>query len=80
MARTVAEQTSYSNRDGRCFLCGSDQLVGKAYDRAFAYRDGTQSLYDERIPLDWPRGVEAKAYEGEIRSSRSNWTKWTCAS
>ena len=30
------------------------QLVGKAYDRAFAFRDATQKLYRERISRPWP--------------------------
>lgn len=31
------------------------QLVGKAYDRAFAYRDATRDLYAERVGQTWPR-------------------------
>jgi photolyase PhrII len=30
------------------------RLIGKAYDRAFAYRDATASLYRNRIDRDWP--------------------------
>ncbi len=31
------------------------RLVGKAYDRAFAFRDATAKLYDQRLKLDWPK-------------------------
>ncbi|MCU0709228.1 MAG: NAD(P)-binding protein, partial [Pirellula sp.] len=30
------------------------QLVGRAFDRAFAYRDATKKLYQERVDLLWP--------------------------
>ena len=30
------------------------RLVGKAYDRAFAYRDATASLYRDRVDRVWP--------------------------
>lgn len=30
------------------------RLVGRAYDRAFAYRDATRDLYDKRLTLLWP--------------------------
>jgi photolyase PhrII len=30
------------------------RLVGKAYDRAFAYRKATDALRQERVELDWP--------------------------
>jgi photolyase PhrII len=32
----------------------SMQLVGRAYERAFQFREATQSLYDERVSLPWP--------------------------
>jgi len=31
------------------------KLVGKAYDRAFAYRDATVKLYKERLNREWPK-------------------------
>ncbi len=30
------------------------RLVGKAYDRAFAFRDATAKLYRDRVNRDWP--------------------------
>jgi len=43
------------------------QLVGKAYDRAFAFRDATSKLYRERIGRQWPQvGVPAVAYRGPL--------------
>lgn len=34
------------------------QLVGKAYDRAFAYREATEKLYAERVDRPWPECQE----------------------
>lgn len=43
------------------------QLVGKAYDRAFAFRDATSKLYRERIDKQWPDvSVSAVAYRGRL--------------
>jgi photolyase PhrII len=30
------------------------QLVGRSYDRAYAFREATQPLYRDRIPIEWP--------------------------
>lgn len=30
-------------------------LVGRAYDRAFSFRDATSKLYAERVPREWPK-------------------------
>ena len=38
------------------------QLVGRAYDRAFAFRDATKKLFAERIPLEWPSAGETTNY------------------
>jgi len=32
------------------------QLVGKAYTRAFEYRNATKALYEDRVKIDWPDG------------------------
>lgn len=40
------------------------QLVGRAYDRAFAFRDATKKLFSERIPLEWPVVAETTNYFG----------------
>lgn len=43
------------------------QLVGQAYDRAFAFREATESLYQERIPRPWPEcTVMPKPYHGPL--------------
>ncbi|MEM7473995.1 MAG: FAD-dependent oxidoreductase [Planctomycetota bacterium] len=42
------------------------QLVGKAYDRAFAYRNITKKLYAERIGRAWP-GVDVACQPFEDR-------------
>ena len=41
------------------------QLVGKAYDRAFAFRDATQKLYRERISRPWPAMQSSPRYYQE---------------
>lgn len=38
------------------------RLVGRAYDRAFAFRDATKKLFAERIPLEWPCVSETACY------------------
>jgi photolyase PhrII len=30
------------------------KMIGKAYTRAFAYRDATKSLYSDRLEFEWP--------------------------
>lgn len=43
------------------------KLVGQAYDRAFAYRDATESLYKERVSRPWPEcTVATKPYQGPL--------------
>jgi photolyase PhrII len=42
-------------------------LVGQAYDRAFEFRQATASLYDERVPLEWPiNDAQPDRYEGHL--------------
>lgn len=43
------------------------RLVGKPFDRAFAFRDATKKLYQERIDKAWPK-IEATAeyYAGSL--------------
>ncbi|MBM3964339.1 MAG: hypothetical protein FJ308_04630, partial [Planctomycetes bacterium] len=43
------------------------RLVGRAYDRAFAFRDATKKLFAERIPLEWPIvGETSSFFEGPM--------------
>lgn len=43
------------------------QIVGQAYDRAFAYREATEKLYGSRVALEWPEFVgECKPFAGEL--------------
>ena len=43
------------------------RLVGRAFDRAFSYRDATTKLYEERISKTWPTIAELpNRYEGPI--------------
>jgi photolyase PhrII len=43
------------------------RLVGRAFDRAFAFRDATKKLYAERIDALWPEGkATAKPFSGEL--------------
>lgn len=43
------------------------QLVGKAYDRAFAFRDATSKYYRARIDKQWPTvHLPAVAYRGRL--------------
>jgi photolyase PhrII len=42
------------------------RLVGKAYDRAFAYRDATAKLYRERTSRAWPTPTIAVQPEREL--------------
>jgi photolyase PhrII len=38
------------------------QLVGKPFDRAFAFRDATKKLYKERVSRPWPASGAHRAY------------------
>ncbi|XZE22058.1 NAD(P)-binding protein [Pirellulaceae bacterium SH449] len=51
--------------DGCCVV--PMKLVGRAFDRAFAYRDATAKLYEERIARPWPtvEGMPSR-YDGEV--------------
>ncbi|MFN7628829.1 MAG: NAD(P)-binding protein [Pirellula sp.] len=43
------------------------QLVGRAYDRAFAFRDATKKWYAERVPMEWPTVHETpKIWDGSL--------------
>ncbi|MCU0712462.1 MAG: NAD(P)-binding protein [Pirellula sp.] len=43
------------------------KLVGRAYDRAFEYRDATSKMYTERVAREWPKiGDLPPRYEGAI--------------
>jgi photolyase PhrII len=43
------------------------QLVGKAFDRAFAFRDATRSLFAARVDRDWPTDApKAEPYRGPL--------------
>ena len=43
------------------------KMVGRAFDRAFAYRDATSKLYTERISREWPAVAELpQRYEGSV--------------
>jgi photolyase PhrII len=43
------------------------KLVGRAFDRAFAYRDATSKLYEERIAKEWPAVTEfPMRYNGSV--------------
>jgi len=43
------------------------RLVGRAFDRAFAFRDATKKLYAERIDKHWPvASGSPKAFEGKL--------------
>jgi len=43
------------------------RLVGRAFDRAFAFRDATKRLYAERIDRPWPAASDSpKAFEGTL--------------
>ncbi|HBE68101.1 MAG TPA: deoxyribodipyrimidine photolyase, partial [Planctomycetaceae bacterium] len=50
LARTFRDKIYLVNTS--CVV--APQLVGKAHDRAFAYRDATRELYQERIGRAWP--------------------------
>jgi photolyase PhrII len=42
-------------------------LVGKAYDRAFVYRESTASLYQKRVARNWQQiSVSTKRYDGPL--------------
>lgn len=43
------------------------QMVGKKHTRAFAFRDATKQLYEDRIPLEWPECNEIpKPFGGDL--------------
>jgi photolyase PhrII len=43
------------------------RMVGRAFDRAFAFRDATKRLYAERIDRPWPAvDTPPQAYAGEL--------------
>lgn len=42
------------------------QRVGNSYDRAYAYRQATQSLYEERVAKTWPDAPTPGAFEGRL--------------
>ncbi|MFM8215383.1 MAG: deoxyribodipyrimidine photo-lyase, partial [Pirellula sp.] len=43
------------------------RLVGKAHDRAFAFRDATKKLYKERVSNQWPRlGALPEPYQSDL--------------
>jgi photolyase PhrII len=43
------------------------RLVGKAHDRAFAFRDATKKLYQERISRAWPKlAAIPEPYKGNL--------------
>ncbi|MFK7738490.1 MAG: FAD-dependent oxidoreductase [Pirellulaceae bacterium] len=54
-AKALVRQTSTPliHVDTACVV--SPNLVGKAYDRAFAYRNKTKKLYAERVSRGWPK-------------------------
>ena len=51
------------------------QVVGKAFDRAFAFRDATAEEYKRRVPLPWPvQSLVTEAYDGPLLSLDTSWT------
>ncbi|MEI6525290.1 MAG: FAD-dependent oxidoreductase [Planctomycetota bacterium] len=43
------------------------QLVGQAFDRAFAFRDATKKLYQERVSRVWPvKGSTPEYFDGQL--------------
>lgn len=51
--------------DSSCVV--SPILVGKAFDRAYAYRQATSALYRERVSSDWPAVTELPTfYDGRL--------------
>lgn len=57
------------------------QVVGKAYDRAFAFRDATADEYRSRVPLAWPvQDGQPRVFAGQLPEPQIDWEHFDIAS